>query len=132
MQKLFARKLVVIENNLLDFFYFFFLISWRKIFLVPTQIHTKNSSLRDSNPELTDQELPVYIKIVNLLMSCIPPKAKAFIVRYQLLFVLLANDLLECAGYKKKHTISICPLLSTDLCGARLDSASIYAGHGVS
>ena len=74
---------------------------------------------------ISQHEAEVCSLILEILVQCIPQKQNYNIIEFQLLFVLLANDLLRCAGYSK-FTTNICPMPSTSLNGLRLNAQSIY------
>ncbi|KAI8331648.1 hypothetical protein BD560DRAFT_415675 [Blakeslea trispora] len=66
-------------------------------------------SLVNKRADLAEHEVNVCLLIVVRLEPCIPSKANYDSIGHQLPFIILANDLLRCAGYARFNR-NMCPM----------------------
>ncbi|KAI8375369.1 hypothetical protein EDC96DRAFT_605358 [Choanephora cucurbitarum] len=81
--------------------------------------------LRDLRSDLNEKETEVCLLILRSLKPYIPSKTNYSHIGYQLPFVILANDLLRCAGYAK-FCRKICPMPTATQKFFRLDTPSLF------
>ncbi|KAI8331606.1 hypothetical protein EDC96DRAFT_451742, partial [Choanephora cucurbitarum] len=89
-------------------------------------------SLMDKRADLAEHEIDVCLLIVTRLRPYIPSKANYESIGHQLLFIILANDLLHCAGYARFNH-NMCPMSSAGLKAFRMNAESLYTlycNHG--
>ncbi|KAI8370845.1 hypothetical protein EDC96DRAFT_94896 [Choanephora cucurbitarum] len=86
----------------------------------------------DKRADLAEHEIDVCLLIVTRLRSYIPSKANYESIGHQLLFIILANNLLHCAGYARFNH-NMCPMSSASLKTFRMNAESLYSlycNHG--
>ncbi|KAI8352887.1 hypothetical protein BD560DRAFT_492595 [Blakeslea trispora] len=83
-------------------------------------------SLMDKHADFAEHEIDACLLIVTRLKSCIPSKANYGSIGHQLPFVILANDLLRCAGYAR-FNCNICFMSTASLKAFRMNAKSLYS-----
>ena len=96
-----------------------------KSLLFREEVFSTEQALADLRPDLTSVEKKVCLQLVTNLKPYIPSKVNYRYIGHQIPFVILANDLLRCAGYAK-FCRKICPMPSSGLKSFRLDTASLF------
>ncbi|KAI8364942.1 hypothetical protein BD560DRAFT_402520, partial [Blakeslea trispora] len=89
-------------------------------------------SLVNKRADLAEHEINVCLLIVTRLKPYIPSKANYDFIGHQLPFIILANDLLRCAGYARFNR-NMCPMPSASLKAFRMNGESLYSlycSHG--
>ncbi|KAI9251110.1 hypothetical protein EDC94DRAFT_697763 [Helicostylum pulchrum] len=72
--------------------------------------HITEAEVRDiSNTTYTKEEIRVLSSIANLLMPYIPTKQTWYTTAYQILFILMSNDIMRDTGYQKS-CVAVSPL----------------------
>ena len=83
-------------------------------------------SLMDKRADLAEHEIDVCLLIVTRLRPYIPSNANYESIGHQLPFIILANDLLRCAGYAR-FSRNMCPMPSASLNAFRMNAESLYS-----
>ncbi|KAI8385817.1 hypothetical protein BD560DRAFT_384459, partial [Blakeslea trispora] len=89
-------------------------------------------SLVNKRADLAEHEINVCLLIVTRLKPYIPSKTNYESIGHQLPFIILANDLLRCAGYARFNR-NMCPMPSASLKAFRMNAESLYSlycNHG--
>ncbi|KAI8334894.1 hypothetical protein BD560DRAFT_414414, partial [Blakeslea trispora] len=89
-------------------------------------------SLVNKRADLAEHEIDVCLLIVTRLKPYIPSKTNYESIGHQLPFIILANDLLRCAGYARFNR-NMCPMPSASLKAFRMNAESLYSlycNHG--
>ncbi|KAI8341001.1 hypothetical protein EDC96DRAFT_611146 [Choanephora cucurbitarum] len=94
--------------------------------------HLTRESLMDKRADFADHEIDVCLLVVIRLKPYIPSKANYESIGHQLPFIILANDLLRCAGYARFNR-NMCPMPSASPKAFRMNAGSLYSlycNHG--